>query len=53
MSARSKIANKLVELLKEIDGSSSWQSDLYGNAYNKLKFWDEVENYLFVLVNKG
>jgi len=53
MSARSKIANSLVELLKEIDGTSEWQSDLFGNAYNKLRFWDEVDDYPSVFVNTG
>ena len=53
MSARSKIADSLVELLKEIDGSTGWQSDLFGNAYNKLRFWDEVDDYPSVFVNTG
>ena len=53
MSARSKITNSLVELLKEIDGTSEWQSDLFGNAYNKLRFWDEVDDYPSVFVNTG
>lgn len=53
MSARSKIANKLVELLKDVNGSSSWQSDLFGNVHNKLKFWDEVNDYPSVYLNTG
>ena len=53
MSARSKIANSLVELLKEIDGTSSWESDLFENVYNRLKFWDEVDDYPAAFVNVG
>jgi hypothetical protein len=53
MSARSKITNALVELLKEIDGSTGWQSDLFGNVENRLKFWDEVDDYPSVFVNTG
>ena len=53
MSGRSKIANSLVELLKEIDGTSEWQSDLFGNVENRLKFWDEVDDYPSVYVNTG
>ena len=53
MSYRSKIANKLVELLKEIDGSTGWQSDLFGNVENRLKFWDEVDDMPSVFVNTG
>jgi len=53
MSARSKIANALVVKLKEIDGTGDWQSDLFGNAQNKLKFWDEVDDYPWVFVNNS
>ena len=53
MSARSKIADSIVTLLKEIDGSTGWQSDLFGNAYNKLRFWDEVDDMPSVFVNTG
>lgn len=53
MSARSKIANKLVEKLKEIDGTGDWQSDLFNNVENKLKFWDEVNDHPSVFINTG
>lgn len=54
MGARSKIVNALVEKIKLIDGTSgTYQSDLYGNVFNKLKFWDEVEDYPSVFLNAG
>jgi hypothetical protein len=53
MSARSKITNALVEALKTIDGSATWQSNLFGNVENRLKFWDEVDDYPSVYVNTG
>ena len=53
MSYRSKIANTLVDKLKEIDGSGTWQSDLFGNVENRLKFWDEVDDYPYVFINTG
>ena len=53
MSARSKIVNALVVLIKEIDGSTGWQSDLFGNVENRLKFWDEIEDAPYVCLNAG
>lgn len=53
MSARNKIADKLVELLKTIDGTATWSSNLYNNVFKGLKFWDEVDDYPSVFVNIG
>jgi hypothetical protein len=53
MSARSKIVNKLVTLIKEIDGTGTWESDLYQNVENRLRFWDEVDDYPAVFLNAG
>lgn len=53
MSARSKIVDALVIKLKEIDGSSTYNSNLFNNVYNKLKFWDEIEDYPSVFINSG
>ncbi len=53
MSARSQIANALVEKIKEIDGTTGWRSDLFNNVEAKLKFWDEVEEYPWVFVNNS
>jgi hypothetical protein len=52
-TARSKIVNTLVTLIKEIDGTGTWQSDLYNNVENRLKFWDEVDDYPAVFLNAG
>ena len=45
MSRRTSIIKALVEKLKAIDGTGSYQTNLFGNAYAKLKFWDEVEDF--------
>jgi hypothetical protein len=52
-TARSKIVNKLVTLIKEVDGTGTWVSDLYSNVENRLKFWDEVDDYPAVFLNAG
>ena len=41
MSARSKIVEALAEKLKDINGTSVYESNLFNNVYNKLKFWNE------------
>lgn len=53
MSKRSKIVNTLVNKFKDINGSSDYQSNLLGNVYNKLLFWDEVSDYPSVYLNAG
>ena len=53
MSKRSKIVNTLVTKFKDINGSSGYQSNLLGNVYNKLLFWDEVSDYPSVYLNAG
>jgi len=53
MSARSKIVDALVVKIKEVDGSGTWQSNLFTNVENRLKFWDEVDDYPFVFLNAG
>lgn len=45
MSRRTSIIKALVEKFKAIDGTGSYQTNLFGNAYAKLKFWDEVEDF--------
>ena len=52
MSARSKIVNALVEKFKLITGSP-YNSNLYSNVTNRLKFWDEVDDFPFVCVTAG
>jgi hypothetical protein len=53
MSARSSIVNKLADTLKCIDGTGTYNSNLYGNVQPKLRFWDEVNDFPFVCVSAG
>lgn len=53
MSARSKIVNALVEEFKTINNTGVFESNLYSNVFNKLKFWNEVEDYPSVYLNAG
>lgn len=54
MSARSKIVDALVVKLKLIDGTyGTYESNLFRNVWNKLKFWDEVNDYPSVFLNAG
>jgi len=53
MSARSKIRNALVDKLKQINGTGTYKSNLFGNVEGKLKFWDEVNDHPFVCVTAG
>jgi hypothetical protein len=53
MSKRTSIIRALTEKLKLIDGSAPYQTNLSGNAYAKLKFWDEVEDFPAVYLTPG
>lgn len=53
MSARTSIAEILAEKLKLIDGSTGYNSNIFGNAYPKLKFWDEVSDFPSVYMSVG
>lgn len=53
MSKRSSIVNSLVDKLKLINGQDPYQVNLFNNAYNKLKFWDEVQDFPSVYVHPG
>lgn len=53
MSKRAKISNALVEKLKEIDGTGKYNTNLFGNAYPTLKFWDEVQDFPSVYLIAG
>ena len=50
---RSAIANSLVDLLKEIDGTGDYLSDVGGNVLPKLQFWDEIEEFPAIRVTSG
>ena len=53
MSKRSSIAKALAEKLKEINGEAPYNSNLFGAAYPKLKFWDEVSNFPSIYMSVG
>jgi hypothetical protein len=53
MSKRRQIVDALVTQFKTIDGTGDFSSNLFTNVFNKLKFWDEVNDYPSVFVNAG
>ena len=53
MGARSKIVEALVVELININGTGSYETNLYTNVFNKLKFWDEISDYPSVFLNAG
>jgi len=53
MSKRTSIVKALADKFKEINGSSPYSTDLYNNSFNKLKFWDEVQDFPCVYVTPG
>lgn len=53
MSKRTSIVKALVEKLKDIDGTSPYKTNLFNNAYPKLKFWDEIQDFPAVYVTPG
>ena len=52
-SKRISIVKALAEKLKEIDGTGIYSVNLYNNAYAKLKFWDEVNDFPSVYMTAG
>lgn len=54
MSQRSKIVKALVTKLKNINGVNPYVSNLYNkNVLDKLRFWDEVNDFPFICVVAG
>lgn len=53
MSRRTSIISALAEKFKIIDGTAPYQTNLSSNAFAKLKFWDEVEDFPCVYVTPG
>jgi hypothetical protein len=53
MSKRNSIAKAIAEKLKTIDGTGVYKSNLYGNSYAKLKFWDEIQDFPAVYLVPG
>ena len=52
MSRRTSILKALAEKLKLLDGST-YTSNIYGNAFPKLKFWDEVNDFPCIYMSPG
>lgn len=52
-SKRISIVKALTEKFKEIDGTGSYNTNLFGNAHPKLKFWDEVNDFPSVYATAG
>jgi hypothetical protein len=53
MSKRTHILKALSEKFKEIDGTGIYSTDIAGNSYPKLKFWDEVQDFPCVYLSPG
>lgn len=53
MTKRTQITKALVEKLKLIDGTPPYVSNVYNNAYAKLKFWDEIQDFPSIYVTPG
>ena len=53
MSKRTSILNALAEKLKLIDGNSPYHINIFNNAFAKLKFWDEVNDFPSVYMSPG
>lgn len=53
MSVRTSIAKALAEKLKEINGADGYNTNIFNNAYPKLKFWDEVSDFPSIYMSTG
>lgn len=53
MSKRTSIVKAIAEKFKEINGEVPYSTNLYNNSFNKLKFWDEVQDFPCVYVTPG
>jgi len=53
MSRRTSILKALTEKLKVIDGNQPYHINLFSNAFPKLKFWDEVNDFPAVYATPG
>ena len=53
MSNRSKITNAVVDLFNSNLNGVDYNSNIYRKAENKLKFWDEINQYPHISVVAG
>ena len=52
-SRRHNIVEGLTTVLKQIDGSGAFLSNLGENVHPRMKFWDEVEEFPAIHLNAG
>jgi hypothetical protein len=52
-SRRQSITNALSEILKQIDGTGEFLSNLDNNVLPKFQFWDDITDWPAVHVNAG
>ena len=53
MSVRTSIAKALAEKLKLIDGTGIYSTNVNSNAYPKLVFWDECNDFPAIYMSTG
>lgn len=53
MSRRTSIVKALAEKLKLIDGTGVYKSNVFGNAFSYMKFWDEVNDFPCIYMTNG
>lgn len=53
MTRRTSIIKALTEKIKLINGTGVYKTDLGDNAFPKLKFWDEVQDFPCVYMSPG
>ena len=53
MSKRTSILKALSEKFKDIDGTGEYVTNIYGNAFPYLQFWDTVSNFPCIYMSPG
>lgn len=54
MSSRAGIRDALVSVLKEkLTGAGNYSTNIQGNVYPRLKFWDEINDFPSIYVTTG
>lgn len=54
MSRRNSIVSALVAKINStLDGNAPYQTDLNSNCFNKLRFWDEVNDFPSIFITPG
>jgi hypothetical protein len=53
MSKRTSIIKALTDKLNSIDGQQPYKINIFNNAYAKLKFWDEVQDFPSIYLTPG